>query len=559
MGVNAHRFFSFACPLFLVLAAAGLIFSHGQDPESQFEFPGQQGCTSIMVGRLATADGSVITSHTCDGVYRTWMTISPHRVNKPDSMNAIYSGRMGTNGSLDRTRLRLMGEVPELKESYAFLNTAYPAVNEHQLAMGETSLFVRRELQNPDGGLFKIEELQRLMLERCRTAREAIRLADELTKRCGYIDGGECLTIADPKEVWHFEILGATKKHVGAVWAAVRIPDDHVGASANLSRIGELNLDNPDYFMASGNVSSVAEEMGWWKREDGKPFNFYKAYAPGRNYTLREWRILSLAAPSLKLDPNAAELPFSVKAEHKISVREVMAWFRDTCENTPFEKIRNLIIKDLKGNPIVCPDANPWMSWEMTRLLQTLKPDCLPYSYIIPSNNCCYSTVIQCRGWLPDPIGGLVWLGFDNPAHGARMPIFCGITELPPSFAVDGQHGFTMESASWAFRRFSRLATVCWGKTRSLVDSAIRQYEDQAFAELPSIERTAGDLYKKDPESAKAFLTSYSGNFARAVTQRYWELGDKIWELFAYGFLFSPEQINTFRGLGTVESNKTNK
>ena len=162
-------------------------------------------------------------------------------------------------------------------------------------------------------------------------------------------------------------------------------------------------------------------------------------------------------------------------------------------------------------------------------------------------------------GWLSDPIGGLVWLGFDNPAHAARMPIFCGVTELPPSFAVDGQHGFRTESASWAFRRFSRLAQTCWGKTRTLVDSAIRQYEDQAFAELPSIERTAGDLYKKDPESAKAFLTSYSNNFARAVTQRYWELGDKIWELLAHGFMFTPEQINTFRGLGTAESNKANK
>ena len=476
------------------------------------------------------------------------MTISPHRFNEPDSKNAIFVGKMGTNGLLDRSKLKLTGEIPEVPESYAFLNTAYPAMNEHQLAMGETTLFVNAMLRNPSGGLFMIEELQRLMLERCRTAREAIRLADELTKKYGYIDGGECLTIADPKEVWHFEIVGPTPKYVGAVWAAVRIPDDHVGISSNLSRIGELKLDDPDNYMASENVFSLAEELGWWKPESGKPFKFYRVYSgPGRNYSLREWRVLSLAAPSLNLDPDAAELPFSVRAERKISIRDVMAWFRDTCEGTPFDKIQNLIIKDLKGKEVLCPDVSPWMSREMTRLLAALKPGCVPYSYIIPSNGCCYSTVIQCRDWLPDPVGGLIWLGFDNPAHGARMPIFCGTAELPPSFAVDGQHGFTMESAAWAFRRFSRLATVCWGKTRNLVDAVIQEYEDQAFAELPSIERTAEELYKRDPEQAKGFLTSYSNNFARAVTQRYRELGDQIWDLFGYGFQFSPEQIAEYR------------
>jgi dipeptidase len=166
---------------------------------------------------------------------------------------------------------------------------------------------------------------------------------------------------------------------------------------------------------------------------------------------------------------------------------------------------------------------------------------------MIPNNTCSYSTVIQARGWFPDPIGGLVWLGFDNPAHGARMPIFCGITGLPPSFEVSGQQGFTTESASWAFRRVSRLATVNWGMTRKLVQSLLKECEDQAFSELPSVERTALALHEKDPESARAFLTSYCGNFARAVTQRYWELGDQLWELFARDFFFTPEQLKSYR------------
>ena len=534
----------------LVLFLAGLCnFGVNSSTDSKDTAEYALGCTSIMVGRLATVDGSVITSHTSDGIFRTWLIASPHRENKPDKKNIIYSGRMRTKYPLDQRNLKVLGEIPETAESFAFLDTAYPCVNEHQLSIGETTIITRNELRNQDKGLFHIEEIERLMLERCRTAREAIRLADELTKRYGYIDYfGECLTIADPKEVWHFEIIGATPKYLGAVWAAVRIPDDHVGVSANFPRIGELHLDNPDDYMASDNVFSLAEEMGWWDSKSGKPFKFYEAYGSRRkNFSDREWRVLSLAAPSLNLDPEADEIPFSVRAERKISVRDVIGWFRDTYENTPFDTTRNLIVTDRAGNKFTSAVASPWMLRDTVYLLNTLKPDTVPGAYMIPNNTCSYSTVIQARDWLPDPIGGIVWFGFDNPAHGARMPLFCGITKVPPGFEVSGQQGFTTESASWAFRRVSRLAEVKWGMTGKLVEPLIRECEDQAFAELPDIEKKAIALYQKDPDSARAYLTSYCGNFARAVTQRYWEMGDLLWELFAHDFFFTPEQLKAFR------------
>jgi dipeptidase len=536
--------------ILLILFLAGLSnFGANSGPDRNEMAEYARGCTSITVGREATVDGSVITSQTCDGLFRTWLTVSPHRINKPGSMAPIYTGRMGGRSPREQRKLKVLGEIPEIAESFAFLDTAYPCMNEHQLAIGETTIFLRKELQNLENGLFRIEELERLMLERCRTAREAIRLADELTKRYGYVDyNAECLTIADPKEVWQFEIVGATPKCVGAVWAAVRIPDDHVGVSANMSRIGKLDLDNPDYFMASENIYSLAEEMGWWNSKAGQAFDFGRVYGGrGKRFTEREWRILSLAAPSLNLDPEADEIPFSVRADRKLSVRDIIAWLRDTYENTPFDKSRNLIIAHKEGKPVLSQVASPWMNRDLEALLNALKPGTITRSYTIPNNTCSYSTVIQSRDWLPDPIGGIAWFGFDNPAHGARMPLFCGITEVPPSFEVSGQHGFTTESASWAFRRVSRLAAVKWGMTGRLVEPLIRECEDQAFAELPDVEKKGLSLYQKDPESAKAFLTSYCGNFARAVTQRYWELGDLLWELFARDFFFTPEQLKSFR------------
>jgi len=155
-----------------------------------------------------------------------------------------------------------------------------------------------------------IEELERLMLERCKTAREAIKLAAELVKQYGYGDYGECLTIADSKEVWHFEIFGAGPLEKGAVWAAVRIPDDQIGISANIPRISQLNLKDPNNYLASDNVFRVAEEMGWWDPKKGEPFKFWKAYGGTRSFALREYFVFSQLAPSLKLDLKAEELPF---------------------------------------------------------------------------------------------------------------------------------------------------------------------------------------------------------------------------------------------------------
>ena len=157
-----------------------------------------------------------------------------------------------------------------------------------------------------------IEELEMIVLQRCTKARDAIRLMGQLIEQYGYGDWGECLTIADPEEVWHFEVFGEGPKKIGGVWAAVRIPDDHVGVSANIPRISEINLKDTMNYMASKNVFDVAKQLGYW---DGKePFRFWKAYGSGKKaFNIREYFILSTLAPSLNLSYDAEELPFSIK------------------------------------------------------------------------------------------------------------------------------------------------------------------------------------------------------------------------------------------------------
>ena len=499
-----------------------------------------ESCTSIMVGKKASADGSVITSHTCDGNYRTWMNIVPAQQYSRDTVTTIYDGLMHTEFVDDRSRWVAKGDIPQARSTYRFLNTSYPCFNEKQLGIGETTITGRRELINPNG-MFMIEELERIALQRCITARGAIRLMGELIAAYGYADAGECLTVADTKEVWHFEVFGEGPDKIGGVWAAVRIPDDHVGVSANIPRISSLNLNDVDHCMASDNVFDVAKNLGYW---DGKtPFCFWKAYGGGsKAFNIREYFILSSLAPSLQLDFDADELPFSVKPERPVGVTDVIAFLRQTYEGTKWDMTQNLKVprrtnEDSTPAEIISPSANPWMGSDMIEMLNSIAPKSVERYRLVAVPQCSYSTVIQLRDWLPDDVGGIVWLAFDNPGQSPRIPVFCGTTSLPNCFNICGQHRYREDAAIWRFRRTNKLATVRWGVTKEKINAGLDHFDRKGQTELPFVENIYLNLLNTSgADAARAYLTGYTADFAGAAILRWSEMGDEFWKMFARGF-----------------------
>ena len=484
-------------------------------------------CTSVIVGRKASVDGSTMTSHSCDSnTDRTWINLVPHMKHKPGSMAKIYMEPKRTSGPNDPDRFE-MGEIPQVEETYAFINTAYPVINEHQLAIGETTFGGKRELRS-DEGMIDCPELYRLCLERAKTAREAILLIDDLTKKYGYNDVGECFTFADPKETWHFEMLGPGQGNVGAVWAAVRVPDDEVGVSANASRIRRLDLSDPENYMASDNVFSLAEEMGYWDPESGEPFEFCYAYAYRRSMgsRRREWRVLSSVTPSLKLDPNAENYPLSVKPDSLLSVQDLLDIFRDTYGGTPYDPTRSIHQITRDGQVVKSPIATPFMNRELQYLLK------VPYERLIACARATYVQITQSREWLPVPIGGVVWLGYDNPTTTPHTPFYCGITRMPDSYMVDGREKYRTDCAWWAFRRVSKLALFRWQEMTKDIEVVWKEIEEGAFARQKEIEEEALNLYKKSPKKAKAFLTEYSVETAEKAVEAYWKLGDTLWGMY---------------------------
>ncbi|HAY98249.1 MAG TPA: peptidase C69 [Mesotoga sp.] len=478
-------------------------------------------CTSILVGKDASVDGSTMTTHTCDGSYDARIQIIPGGVHEEGETVSIYKG-LCQAGIPGRT-VSYVGEIPQAPVTYTYFHIGYPFMNENQVIMGETTWSGERALRNSQGWM-TIEQLQVLGLQRATTAREAIQVMGELAEKYGYGDGGEGLTIIDGEEAWLFEICGPGpfwspgSEEPGAVWVAQRIPDDHVLVHANRSRIGEIDLENTDYFMASPNVYSTAIDLGLWDGEG--TFLFYAAYGPKDAFynTRREWRVLDLLAPSLELDPWAERYPLSVKPDKPVSVHDLMMIKRDHYEGTEF---------DLTVGLAAGPFGNP----NRYATASNQRPEGVNYDgweRAISMFRCSYVIVGQARNWMPAEIGGLVWFGEDAPHSTVYIPFYAGATSVPESFSQGARDFFDRSSAWWAFNHVSNLADLRYNVAIEIIKEEYTKFETEFLTNQPLIEKVALELYKSSPEAAIDFLTNYSNGLANRVVDRWWKLADEL-------------------------------
>jgi len=516
------------------------------------------GCTVIIVGKDASVDGSVMTTHTCDcGICDwTWRYV-PAADHEPGSTRKIYhidqfrSWPPREGLKWDRIKDDFTGlEIPQVPHTHAYLHGAFGYMNDQQVAIGESTIGCRRKMRNPTPtAKFDITMLTLIAMERASTAREAIKIMGTLAEKHGYghTDSGEMLAVADPNEVWIFEIMPVgplwtpESGKPGAVWCAQRVPDDHVSVCPNESRIGEIDLDNPDYFMASPNVVSFAVEQGFYDPNSGEPFNWKKAYSPteasaasSKGARVRLWRFFDLVAPSKKFSPETPnmELPFSIKPDKKLSVYDVMQMTRDKCQGTPFDPARGL-----QGGPFANPNRLPYGFKLEGKSYNTPR--------VIGVNRAEYVTVTQCRGWLPNPVGGLVWLALGAQDTSCFMPFYIGVNRIPHSFEIGDHWEFNRQAARWAFDYVDFHTQVVYSYAIEDVRQAQERWEKSAVERTPLIDQFASELYKKDPQLASDFLTDYCLGNAQRVVEAWWELGDFL--LVKYNHLWVYDVKNRKR------------
>jgi len=483
-------------------------------------------CTNILVTRQASADGSVMITYACDGRFHPRLRIKPAADHEPGAVLQITDWG-GT----------VRGEIPQIAHTYAVVGL----MNEHQVAISETTTTGREELHNPDG-LLHYWDLMQLGLERARTAREAIEVMTSLVAEHGYRSTAESFSIADANEVWLMEMIGKGPGRKGAIWVAMRIPDGAISAYANGMRIRHLPEAPSEDCLFADDVVSFAVEQGYWDPGSGTPFDFAAAYdvptAQSRRYTAtRVWSVMRRAAPSQEVrldpayhrgDPDAEPYPLWIKPDSKISVADLMALMRDHYEGTPYD-----MTKGLDAGPFGTPNRWRPIAWEV---------DGHKYSWERPisTQQTGFSFVSQSRGWLPAPVGGVYWYGVDDTYTTCYVPLYAGIDRVPPSFVTGSIDHFSWDSAWWVFNFVANLANLKYSYMAPEIVGVQKDLEGNFLALQPAVEQTAVDLYSRDPELMRRFLTDYSVSHAEDVVRRWRELGEHLLTTYNDGYVIAP-------------------
>lgn len=479
-------------------------------------------CTNFLITRGASKDGSTMITYAADShVLYGELYYTAAADHQPGEMLDIYEWDSG----------KFLGQIKQIAHTYAVVGN----MNEHQVSIGETTWGGREELKDPQA-IMDYGSLMYIALQRSRTAREAIQVMTDLVAEYGYYSSGETFSIADPNEVWIMEMISKGPNNKGAVWVARKVPDGYICGHANHPRVRQFPLNDKENCLYAKDVISFAREKGYFHGAD-KDFSFADVYAPLdygaiRFCDIRVWAMYRRAAPSLNLSsdyikavPGAEPLPLWIKPDQKLSVHDVMELMRDHLEGTEFD-----MTKDVGAGPFQLPYRWRPLTW---------KVDTVQYlnERATSTQQTGFSFVAQARSWLPDPIGGVLWFGVDDTYSTVYVPMYCGITEVPHSYAVGtgSFHEFTWESAFWVFNFVANFSYLRYCDMIKEVQKVQRELEGRFLADQPEIDKAALALYNTAPRLATDYLTNYSVATGNATVARWKKLGEFLLYKFMDG------------------------
>lgn len=501
-------------------------------------------CTNFIVTKGASTDGSVIVSYAADchllyGELYYW----PAAKHKPGTMLEIVEWDTG----------KILGEIPQVSETYNVVGN----VNEHQVAIGETTFGGRPELVDTTG-IVDYGSLMYIALQRSKTAREAIKVITDLMDEYGYYSKGESFSIVDKNEAWILEFIGKGGKSKGAVWVAVKIPDGYISAHANQARIttfeyqNKNNWDDPEQTtFNSHDVISFARDMGYFDGDD-KDFSFSDTYAPltfggARFCEIRVWAFFNAVKSGMDKYWEYAKgnvefgdhgyatnrMPLWIKPDEKLSVRDVMELMGDQLRGTELD-----MRKDFGAGPFEKPYRWRPLTWELDGKTYVNER-------ATATQQTGFSFVGQLRSWLPDPIGAINWFGVDDAATTVYVPLYAGITDVP--YAFEEGNGdimtFTMESAFWIFNMVSNWAYTRYNAMYPDIVKVQNELYEEFFSGVEKIDNEAAAIFENNQEKALAMLTEFSVNMGQKTHKRWTELFGYLFVKYLDGNIKTPTEI----------------
>ena len=472
-----------------------------------------EACSNFIVGKKASVDGSVMCSYSADdyGMFQ-YLCHYPAAKHAKGEMRKIF----------DWDSNKYYGEIPEVAETYNVIGN----INEWQVTIGETTYGGREEMVDSTG-IMDYGSLIYVALQRSKTAREAIKVMTTLANTYGYNSGGETFTICDPNEAWIMEMMGKGAGSKGAVWVALRIPDDAICAHANQSRIGKFNMKDKKNVMYAKDVVSFARSKGWFQGKDAD-FSWKMAYAKpdfsGRRFCdARAWAMLNHfydMSPyldwALGKNPDAQDMPLWVVPNKKVSVKDVENVMRDHYEGTP------LSVAD--GSDI---GGGIWeMPYRPTPLMYKVDGKQYFNERPVSTQQSGFVFVSQMRSWLPREIGGVFWFANDDANMAAFTPVYCSMTERPECYntpGVDAVH-FSKKNAYWVCNMTSNMVYPRYSLMFPTLKEVRDSLDNSYFAAQAGVEKKAQELYAQNPQAAVKYLNDYSVEKAQQMLARWNQL-----------------------------------
>jgi dipeptidase len=490
-----------------------------------------QACTNFLITKGASTDGSCMISYAADshllyGELYYW-SAAKHTAG---SMLDIYEWDTG----------KYLGKIKQVPETYKVVGN----INEHQLAIGETTYGGRKELGSQEGAIMDYGSLIYVTLQRAKNAREAIQIMGELVEEYGYYSSGESFSIADKDEVWIMELIGKGEGEKGAVWVALRVPDGYVCAHANQARIttfpladgkksikfsdkAKIHNAEVECIYADDVISFARKKEYISEKLKDKDFSFSDTYAPvdfggARFCEIRVWSMFKDINKEFKANKGFFEyakgnithdkktgyannrMPLWIKPDQKVSVHDMMNFMRDHLEGTELD-----MRKDIGAGPFECPYRWRPLTWEV---------DGVTYcnERATATQQTGFSFITQSRDWLEDPIGGVIWFGVDDASSCVYVPIYCGINSVPETYA-QGNGGimeFSDNSAFWIFNLVTNFAYTRYNLIHPEIAEKQLKLEKKFIAMVPATDMAATELYKTDKDLAIEYITEFSVNQA---------------------------------------------
>ena len=489
-------------------------------------------CTNFLVTKGASVDGSNFITYAADSHIRYGeLYYTPAADWAEGDMRTIYD--RGTNA--------IRGYVPQPAHTYQVVGY----INEHQVAMGETTFGGREELIDPNG-LIDYGSLMFMALERSKSAREAIKVIGDLVEEYGYGSDGESFSISDKDEVWYMEIIGKGEEK-GAVWVAIRIPDGYVSGHANAARIqtfplrdGKISITDKDWkklyksdveVIYKHDIIKFARKKGYFDGKD-KDFDFSAAYAPvdfsaARICDLRVWAMFNEVCDDMDQywdyvtgkDLTHGRMPLYVKPNRNISLTDMMLFMRNHYQGTELDKTLDAGAGPF-GSPYRC---NP-LYWEYNgvkyfneRSTETVQTG--------------FSFIAQSRNWLPDQVGGIIWFGVDDTGSTVYTPFYCSISEVPIEFRVGNGDMLTYSdnAAFWVFNRLAHFKYLFYKRVIGDIQKVQNELETSYQEQVKEIDSQAVDMINNGGEmEAIAFLTDFAVKSAANTVYRWKQLDNYL-------------------------------